>query len=250
LSRTDSGGTELIDLRSEVADATERARLCEEFFSGVYKAAFPKPNQTETPDVWLPLLSGDHPSPIPILHIIVARQPSPIDGGERVVGGIVVEYFRRSGTALATYLAVAPEEQRRGLGRRLLDKAIDKVSIDNGGSPPPIFAEVERPGSQNSEMDRRAAQRRLSVIAALGGRRLEFAYIQPKLGVHQEAINDLMLVLLEPGGPISNGVPRATLEPFLDEFYGSLGQREAPEFNVVINSLPADRIVLKELHSP
>lgn len=246
MPRIGSAETELIDLRSEVADAAERTRLCEEFYFEVYKRAFPKPDQIETPDVWLPLLSGDHPSPMPILHIIVARTRP----GDKIVGGIAIEYFRRSRAALATYLAVAPDEQRRGLGRRLLAKAIDKVSVDNRGPHPPIFAEVERPEAQNNEMDRQSAQRRLSVIAALGGRRLDFAYVQPKLGAHQKAVNDLMLVLLEPGRPISDSVPRATIEAFLDEFYGSLGQREAPEYHTVLNSLSADRIALVELRSP
>jgi hypothetical protein len=113
----------LIDLRSEVADAAERTRLCEEFFSKVYKNAFPKPDQVETPDVWLPLLSEDRPPPSPILHLIIARKRSGIENRGTVVGGIAIEYYRRSRVALATYLAVAPEHRRLGLGRRLLARA-------------------------------------------------------------------------------------------------------------------------------
>jgi hypothetical protein len=243
-----SGDIELIDLRSEVADATERTRLCTEFYTDVYTNAFPKPDQTETPAVWLPLLARDYPPPSPILHIIIAWKRSGAERTGRVVGGIAIEYFRRSRVALATYLAVAVEEQRRGLGRSLLAKAIDKVSVDNGGARPLVFAEVERPEAQIGETDRRSAQERLSVIAALGARRLEFEYIQPKLGANQEAVDDLMLVLLEPGGPATDSLPTSTVESFLTEFFGSLGQSEAPEFRVVLNSLPADCIALKELH--
>jgi GNAT superfamily N-acetyltransferase len=241
---------DLIDLRSELGDATERARLCEEFFSNVYKKAFPKPDQIETPGVWLPLLDRDHPPPAPILHLIIARRRSGTAAGGKVVGGIAIEYFRRSKAALATYLAVAPEEQRLGLGRRLLAKAIDKVSADNGGSRPLILAEVERPEAQLGDADRRSAQQRLSVIAALGGRRLEIAYVQPKLGPHQEAVKDLMLVLLEPGGQASDSVPASAIAVFMDEFFSSLEQRETAEYQLVLGSLPTDRIAVKELHSP
>lgn len=241
---------ELIDLRSEVSDAAERARLCQEFFSAVYINAFPKPNQTETPDVWLPLLSADHSPPSPILHLIVARRRSGSKNSSKVVGGIAIEYFRSSTVAVATYLAVAPEEQRRGLGRRLLAKAIDKVSADNGGVRPLIFAEVEKPDSQLTDSDRQSARRRLSTIAALGGRRIDVAYIQPQLGPNQEAVTDLMLVLLEPEGQRLESVPRGTMELFLDEFFGSLGQRDSQEFKFLLKGLPAGHIALKELLSP
>jgi GNAT superfamily N-acetyltransferase len=243
------GDTDLVDLRSEVADATERARLCEEFYLGVYKSAFPKPDQAESPDVWLPLLEEDHPPPAPILHLIVARTRNGPEGGAKVVGGIAIEYFRRSKAALATYLAVAPDQRRKGLGRHLLANAIEKVSQDNGGVSPPIFAEVERPEAQVTDAQRRSAQGRLSVIAALGGRKLEIVYIQPKLGTQQHVVNDLMLVLLQSSGQIPDGFPAATVRAFLDEFFGSLGQRETPEFGVVADSLPAGRIALKELHA-
>jgi hypothetical protein len=124
------------------------------------------------------------------------------------------------------------------------------VSIDNGGARPLVVAEVEQPEAQPREIDRQSAQARLSVIAAMGARRLEFAYIQPKLGTHQEVVKDLMLVLLdEPSGPTPDSVPTSTIAAFLDEFFSSLGQRETAEFKLLLNRLPANRIALRELHS-
>lgn len=238
---------ELVDLRTEVADAAERTRLCEAFFTNVYKDAFPKADQIETPDTWLPLLNADAPLPAPLLHLIVARRQTGVEAADAVVAGLVVEYFRGSRVALVTYIAVAPDYRRQGLGGRLLAKAIGKVSEDNGGIGPLMLAEVERPEAQNSEADRRSADARLSVIAALGGKRLDFAYIQPKLSVHQNAVTDLMLVVLASGDAAASGVPASTIRDFLEEFFGSLGQHESAELQVAIDSLPADRVPLKEL---
>lgn len=238
---------ELVDLRTEVADAAERTRLCEAFFTNLYKDAFPKADQIETPDVWLPLLNADLPPPAPILHLIVARHRSPVEAAAAVVAGIVIEYFRRSRVALVTYIAVAPDYRRHGLGGRLLAKAADKVSKDNGGIRPLIVAEVERPEVQSTDSDRRAADARLSVMAALGGKRLDFAYIQPRLSPDQNVVTDLMLVTLESPGAAASDVPAATVREFLEEFFGSLDQRDSAELKLAIDSLPPGSVPLKDL---
>jgi GNAT superfamily N-acetyltransferase len=246
LPDTPTDRIELIDLRSDVADPAGRRTLCTEFFESIYRAAFPKLDQGETPDVWLPLIDDDHPPPHPILRLIIARARD-ADGSASVVGGIVIEYFRRSRAALATYLAVAPRLRGRGLGRRLLACAVETVCADNGGPCPLVFAEVERPEAQSNAADRRAARARLAIMAALGARRLEFTYIQPRLGVHQKPLEDLMLVLLAPSVGEQDSVPTAEVQAFLEEFFGSLGQRDTAEFERVLRSTPADRIPLKDL---
>ncbi len=243
-----SGDIELVDLRTEVADAAERARLCEAFYSNVYRDAFPKADQVETPEVWLPLLNADLPPPAPILHLIVARHRSPVETAGAVVAGLVIEYFRRSRVALVTYIAVAPDYRRQGLGGRLLAKAVEKVSKDNGDERPLIVAEVERPEAQNGDAARKAANARLSIMAALGGKRLDFSYIQPKLSVDQNAVTDLMLVALCAAGATASDVPAATVRAFLEEFFSSLNQRESAELKFAIDSLPPGSVSLKDLH--
>lgn len=238
-----SSDVELIDLRTEVADIPTRTKLCQQFFLGIYRAAFPKVDQTETPDVWLPLLNEDRPLPFPLLHLILARERSRPD---HLLGGMVIEYFRRSQTALATYLAVSPRAQNRGVGRRLLRKGIEVVSADNGGIPPIILAEVERPDAQPDEAARFKAQSRLSVIAALGGRGLKMPYIQPALGLGQKPVTDLMLVVLETDAAL-NCMPAFPLRVFLEEFFSSLGQGETSEVQNLLGSLPLDNIELFDL---
>ena len=236
----------LVDLKTDVKDDAERERLCHAFFNRVYSDAFPKADQAESPSVWLPLLRGIPAPPAPILHVIVAVDAGDTGTHGDVFGGIAIEYFRASRVALATYLAVAPGARRLGLGRRLLDRAIEAVRTDNGGAPPLVFAEVERPEAQANEQDHRRATARLAIIAALGGQEVDAPYIQPALGAGQKPLDNLMLVLLQGAGR-ARSVPSGTIKAFYSEFFASLGQRNSPELTRLLQSLPLGNISLRDL---
>ncbi len=238
----DSSPIELIDLRSDVREPAARRALCGDFFERVYRPAFPRRDETESPDDWLPLLDNDPPPPSPILHVIVARR------GDESVAGVLIEYYRASRSALVTYIAVAPSARQSGLARRLLLDAIARVTADNGGVRPPIFAEVERPEAQTDAGEHRIAERRATIIAALGGRRIGLSYIQPRLGPDKQPVQDLMLVLLTPDQAPPQSLPTESIRTFLVEFFDSLGQRETPELVSVLNSLPSNVTPLGALH--
>jgi hypothetical protein len=234
----DHSQIDVIDLRTDVRDPAERRALCVDFFERVYRPAFPRRDETENPDDWLPLLESDPPPPAPTLHVIVARQ------GIEIVAGILIEYFRASRSALVTYLAVAPSARRSGMARRLLLDAIGRVTNDNGGVRPLVYAEVERPEAQINEADRRVAVQRAAIIAALGGRRVCTTYIQPRLGPDKNPVKDLMLVLMNPDGPLPKSVSADRTRAFLIEFFDSLGQRQSSELETVLSSLHASELPL------
>ncbi len=236
---------ELIDLRSDIADRTQRHALCWAFYEAVYREAFPKPDQSETPDVWLPLLDEDQPPPAPILHLVIARRVA--DGA--VLGGIVIEYFRASHAALVTYIAVSPESRRQGLAKRLVDDAIARVTADNNGKRPLVVAEVERPEAQTTDADRHYAEARLGIIAALGGRRIDITYIQPSLGTDKAPQTDLMLVTLGHDGHEARELPASDVKAFIDEFFASLEQSQSAEHVAVVKSLKNERVALRGLLS-
>lgn len=237
-----SGDIELVDLR-DLSDAAGRRALCNAFYDEVYRAAFPKPDQSESPEIWLPLLEASPTPPEPLLRVIVARCR---DG--RIAGGVVVEYFRVSQAALVTYIATAAAARRRGLARRLLDAAIARASADNGGMTPYIFGEVERPEAQQTEEGRQTAETRLAAISGLGGRRLEFDYIQPGLGPGKQPATDLMLVMFSRDDERTS-LPAADLRAFIDEFFGSLHQEGGDEHRQVIRSLQGDRVAVTKIGS-
>ncbi|MGE3065994.1 MAG: GNAT family N-acetyltransferase [Hyphomicrobiaceae bacterium] len=237
---------ELLDLRTDVAAPEERSALCQAFYDDVYRAAFPKLAQSESPREWLPLINADLPPPAPLLHLIVARRVGPADGG-KIIGGIIIEYFRASRSALATYIAVAPEARGRGLARRLLAAAVGQATADNGGKRPLILAEVERPEAQTSAADRAQATARLGILAALGALRLEVDYVQPSLGEGKPPLDDLHLVMFAPEGPAPRSIAARDVRDFIVEFYKSLEQGGSAEQQRVLGSLDKGRVGLKAL---
>jgi hypothetical protein len=236
---SDDTAFELIDLRSDITEPATRRALCLNFFEQVYQPAFPRPDETETPDDWLSLINSDPVPPSPVLHVIVARRSS---NGGKILAGILIEYYRQSRAALVTYIAVDPNQRQNGLARRLLRDAIARVTIDNGGVRPPIFAEVERPDAQHNEGERLMAEKRAAIIDALGGRRIQVDYIQPRLGPEKQPVKDLMLVLLIPDGPRIDSLPTETIRAFLVEFFDSLRQSYTPELTRVLSSLPSNDV--------
>lgn len=238
-----SSKIELVDLR-DLSDAAERRALCNAFYDEVYRTAFPKPDQSESPEIWLPLMEAPPVPPEPLLRVIVARR---FDGS--MAGGVVVEYFRNSRAALITYVVTAPQARRKGLARQLLDAAVIHASADNGGSAPYIFGEVERPEAQQTQEGRTIAKTRLAAISALGGRRLEFDYIQPSLGPGKQPATDLMLVMFSQETECTS-LPSADLRAFIDEFFASLQQKGGEEYKKIIRSLHGDRVAIAAIGTP
>ncbi len=211
-----------LDLRTVLGDP-EREALCLEFHEDVYLEAFPVADEAEGPDTWLPLLDPGRPipPPAPILHLIVAR-----DGRGRVAGGHIAEYFRESGVALGTYVAVRPDARRGGLARALLARGIEAVTADarEGGRPAPIVLwEVEDPSLAPIGPGSIDPWTRLRAIASLGFRRVDTPYVQPPLGPGKRPADWLWLVVHESTLGPDAAVPASTLLAFLHEFHRALG---------------------------
>src|SRR5205823_5895513 len=108
----------------------------------------------------------------PIVHVIVA-----LGGGSssekiasNVLGGVVFEFYRNSGCWFATYLAVRPSHEGKGLARGLLGRVIE--TIRDRAAPlqqaPPLLAEVEDPRKLSDSLERDKAYRRLLTLESLG----------------------------------------------------------------------------------
>jgi GNAT superfamily N-acetyltransferase len=237
---------DLIDLRRDVDDREQRRILCDAFYSQVYRLAFTKPDQTETPATWLPLLNEDQPPPHPLLHIVVARAAQPSGAEPQILGGGVFEYFRQSRAALITYIAVHPDARRMGLARQMLARVFVETRRDNGGTMPLVLAEVENPDAQTSPDDRRIATERIGIFRALGGARIDFGYVQPPLSPNQKAISDLHLIVLSPDA-IPASFPATQIRTFLTEFFGSLNQAGSQGLRTMLQNLPAPDIATRKL---
>jgi GNAT superfamily N-acetyltransferase len=206
---------EYVDLRRE--PAAVRELLCRAFYDEVYADAFPRRDEAERPETWLPLLAADVPAGQPVVFIILARERGTI------LGGIVFEHYRASGCWLATYLAVRPQARHRGIASGLLAACVRR--IERTGAPDwLLFAETENPERIANPAEREFARLRLRILTALNMRRLTIDYIQPALAPDKHALDDLLLLAYAPQGAAAVDVPATRLAAFLDEFYRALQQ--------------------------
>jgi GNAT superfamily N-acetyltransferase len=206
---------EYVDLREE--PAAVREVRCREFYDEVYVDAFPRRDEAEGPDTWLPLLGADVPAEQPVVFIILARERGTI------LGGIVFEQYRESGCWLATYLAVRPKARHRGIASGLLDACVRR--IERVAAPGwLLFAETEDPERIADPAERDFARLRLRILTALNMRRLAIDYIQPALAPDKRTLDDLLLLAYAPHGAPAVDVPAPRLAAFLDEFYRALHQ--------------------------
>ncbi len=206
----------IIDLR-DVADHLERAKLLSHWVS-VYRIAFPIRDEAEDPDVWPPLLDAASPNepPLPELHIAVAMEEG------NVLGGLNLELYRESGTWLLAYIAVRADGRGSGIGRRLLESAIELSmqarTADRESSPPILLAEAEDPerALKDGGFDRSL---RLRILSNLGFRIVDMPYVQPPLGAGRGPVDWLFLLAHQSGlGPDSE-LESDRLHRFLHEFY-------------------------------
>lgn len=237
---------ELYDLRAR--PAPQRDAECLQFYEDVYGPSFPDPAIREEVDAWLELLAVEPVPPRPRLHVIVAAERDRRPGeSSRIRAGFVCEYYARSGAALGTYLAVAPDVRRHGLARRLVELGRQVLAADAGrpGGPGPVlFAETEKPEQSAHEFPAEVAAR-LAALARLGFLRSELPYVQPPLGPGKPPVDRMLLLVHGPSlaGPAADGatpgapaaVSAQLVESFLRDFYESLGTRPdaSPAFQVM-----------------
>lgn len=223
---------ELYDLRAR--PAPQRDADCLQFYEEVYRPSFPDPAIREDIDTWLELLAVEPVPPRPRLHVIVAAERGRAPGQTaRIRAGFVCEYYARSGAALGTYLAVAPEVRRHGIARRLIALGRQVLAADAGhpgGAGPVLFAETEKPERSPHESPAQVASR-LAALARLGFLRSELPYVQPPLGPGKPPVDRMLLLVhgpslagtadgTPPGAPAVSG---RLVESFLRDFYESLG---------------------------
>ena len=169
-----------------------------------------------------------------MLRIIVAVEGAPDDGGasERVIGGLACELYPRSRCLLATYLYVIGDDhgayRRRHHARRMLEQ-VALVFAPIAAPVHGLLAEVEWPdllrSSEHPEPAVAAARERLRFFSRLGGRILNFDYVQPSLGEGKAAVSCLKLIWLPVRSdpfPLPDPALSEMVREFLQEFYNVL----------------------------
>lgn len=218
MRNADSSTMLLVKLRD--IPKPQRRLLCLRLYREVLQPAFPLTAELEDPETWLDLMSRNPPPPAPRLHVIAATDEDRVP-----IGGLVCEYYRESRAGLITYIAVAPDRRRSGVGRQLMEAALKVLGRDADTEDSPVFAEIEDPDRAPSEaaeagIDLRA---RLQTLRKLGFAVTQLPYVQPSLAVGKPQVNWLRLAVHRASMPAdAEYIPASRIRLFLDEFYRSL----------------------------
>jgi GNAT superfamily N-acetyltransferase len=232
---------QFVDLRG--ADGTRRHLL--QSFIALYNETFTAPSEREDPAQWEERLVSDLTPPQPRTHLLAAVRKGRT-GAEELAGGLIFEYYRTSGCGLLTYLVVTPPNRRLGLGRALVQKALEILRSDamcEGRELAAVFAETENPELTWEGGRAMPPRERLGVLAALGARRVMIPYVQPPLIGGGGSARHLLLVAFPHSGHLAPVLPADVVRNFLHEFNRALGidnPAQDPDFQAQCESLRVD----------
>jgi GNAT superfamily N-acetyltransferase len=187
-------------------EGTDHPGLVEEFHRGLYSEAFSA--QAEPLDAWLRALRGEAPYR---MFVQLARAE------QTIVGGITYELYPRSRCGFVTYMVVASQSRRSGLGRRLLDEATRSLYEQAARA---VFGEVNDPRTREGKTHETADEKwqRLERFQRWGARVVEVPYVQPALGAGLERDRGLCLVAF---GAQDRSLPGTLVADFYDELYAA-----------------------------
>jgi GNAT superfamily N-acetyltransferase len=226
-----------VHLRAETLQ--RRAALLGRFYTEIYRDAFPKADQAETPDIWLPLLDDGAPDALPLIHVILACQDA-----DELLGGVICEEYRDSHCWLATYIAVRCDARRRGVATGLMSALQDMIKAA-GTANWILFLEAENPSLLSDADERQQAIARLHILDKLGAHLIPIDYVQPALAPDKRAVADLQLLCCVPDGA-GDYISTARLISFLREFYKACDQSSAPALLRMCDGLQLRRTVRLE----
>jgi GNAT superfamily N-acetyltransferase len=213
--------------------------LLDEFHRGIYWDEFAE--QQEPVAIWKRALWGGA-SPYE-LTIRIAGRALADPARRQILGGIAFERYPRSGCGLITYMVIAPEARRHGLGERLQRAA--RSTLFAAGAPA-VFGEVNDPRrigeGANEPLD--AMWRRLERNQAWGARVVDARYVQPALAPGLARDHGLCLIALAGEQALPPAMEGRIVRDFIEELY--VTTEGGPPDRELLAGIP-DRIRLVEL---
>ena len=140
------------------------------------------------------------------------------DPARRSLAGFAsVEHYRRSRSALLSYVAVSPARRGHGLARQLLESALGSAMQAAGADGiVAVFAEIHDPRKVAPSSDVIDPAARVRVMDRLGARRVPIRYVQPPLGSGAPSDRLLLIAFPQEG---EAGLEAETVAAFLREYY-------------------------------
>ena len=148
--------------------------------------------------------------------------------GEKVVGGVIADWFSPCASLLMSYLVVAEDCRSNGIGARILKDGMKTLCSEIGETVEYVFFESENPFCGNDDQ----AVSRLRFYARNGAKRIPIQYVQPPLSNGQDFARNLDLYCLpalsEGRDPLTE-IPADKLKEYLKVFYDALAGRITDE---------------------
>lgn len=174
----------------------------------------------------------------------------------RPIGGAIADYLAGPNTGVIEFLVVAPSMRGRGLGHRLLEDMEATLESDAQAAGlkglSAIAAEMNDPYRRAMADDSMDPFVRLLIWSDWGYRKLDFAYVQPRLSPGRNPVTSLLLAWKPRVVPPGDAVPARMIKHMLHEYIRWAMRIEhpeqSPEFALMASQLDArDRVELVPL---
>ena len=150
-----------------------------QFYTDIYMDAFPDENEREGFDSFIRYLKRSGSASAYKYHIILAK-----DESNRVIGGCVFNYFKKSNAGVIEFLAVRRDLQSSGIGSMIYKHVASMLSEDayqmNGKQIDYICCEIDSPEYSKAEI-----KKYLYFWDKNKFWHLDFNYVQPALSSEQ-----------------------------------------------------------------
>jgi hypothetical protein len=203
-----------------------------------------RPEELDSLDSWLELLSPKHKNPtsssneLVEFHLLLALKYS--DDEEEnskpmIAGGLAFEYYPGNNCGFLTYLLVPVGERGERMARALIDSALEELDTaakrrGQLGGCNVIFMESRTgPLNANPNLEVQDIEQQHPILEAMGWKMLDFDYIQPPNAEPTKKVKtSFLLVFVTPRIPMLLQedikylyLPRSTLKKFLTEMWES-----------------------------
>lgn len=192
------------------------------FYTNVFIDCFPNADERETFDNFLKYLQLAKENKEYEYHILL------MEDNDKVVGGAVFDYFKRTNSAVIEFLAIKSELQSSGLGTELLKRVQlilsrdankqKKLDVDN------IFCEIDSPEYSTANI-----KKYLYFWNKNNFKHIDFNYVQPALSVGQNHVEGLWFAVLSKKG--DKAISVELLKNVLYDYMKYCMQIDNPETN-------------------
>jgi hypothetical protein len=158
-------------------------------FGDLYENGFPDPNEREIFSEITARINKKNNDMQTIIALCVNHE------GNTLLGGMIVECFKKVNALLLSYIIVSPLARKQGIANKLINEGTaaiiqylrdeENIEIKNH------FFESNNPSK--TKIDNFAPKTRLKIFSSLGARIIPITYVQPSLGEGKKDVENLSL---------------------------------------------------------